>query len=271
VGGFDQHVCRSGEHCRAFDPVTKHAYPTGQPLCDACLEHAQPAITGLTFDYLDLAQLHEPAMSQAPSEHTSGGAIHSPMPLAAHVTELQAEIVHVVSVWEYELRVAHRLSDPRTFAPLWRRTVYDQIELTQGARQIRPARPGAIVQRAVGIISHRLGNLARMPSTLVCPTGVDDEPIEMAGWEAVHQLQALHGRTRGLLGRTVRKFWIYGDCWACPARNKRGEDGPLWRSEPLREDDPMQVNCSACNTARPYPDYERYMAELEWPELEAAA
>jgi hypothetical protein len=257
-------TCRNENRCPGWDG--KHAEPTDEPYCRTCLDRHRQDISRLVYDYLDLAQLHETSMSQAASEHTSGGGHESPTLLADHVEALQAEIVHVVSVWEYELRVAYRLSDPRTFAPTWRRTVYDHLELTGGARQIRPARHGHIVQRAIGIITARLDRLATLPAVRVCPAGIEDEPEDMAGWEAVQQLADLHGRAKSALGRTTRRFWIPGECWNCTARPMWGVDGPLWRSEPREAEDPMQVNCDKCAAARPYPDYEAFMIGLQWPD-----
>ena len=259
-------TCRSDQHCKAHDGHT--AYPTTDPLCRACLEQAGRDIKPLTYDYLDLAQLHEPAMSQAPNEHTSGGATEAPTPLALHAEELQAEIVHTLSTWEYEIRVACRLSDPNTFAPLWRATVYDTLNLGTRNPVTHKARAGAVVQRAVAILLPRLERLSKLPATVVCPTGIEDEPVEVAGWEAVKHLQALHQRARGVLGRTTRKFWIPGECWDthCGARPKPGEDGPLYRSEPREFEDPMQVTCRACGNSRPYADYEQFQAKLQWPD-----
>lgn len=259
----DTGTCLNERTCPGWNG--HHAEPAHQPFCHTCLERAERDIRALVYDYLDLAQLHETSLSQAASEHTTGGGHESPTLLADHIEALQAEIVHALSVWEYELRVAHRLSDPRTFAPLWRRTVYDQIELTHGARQVRPARPGHIVQRAVTVIASRLDRLATLPAARVCPTGVEDEPVDMAGWEAIHQLQALHSRARAALGRTTRRFWIPGDCWHCPARPENGVDGPLYRSEPRYPEDPMQVHCHPCGATRPYADYETYQQQLIWP------
>lgn len=268
----DHHVpgtCRSDQHCRAHDGHT--AYPTSDPLCRACLEAAARDTRALLYDYLDLAQLHEPAMSQAINEKTSGGSHESPTLLADHVEALQAEIVHVLSMWEYELRVTGRLSDPNTFAPLWKRAVYDHINLVKHDPFLYKARTGTVVQRAVAIIAPRLDKLATLKLTLVCPTGIEDVPVFMFGWQAVHQLQALHGRARGALGRTTRRFWIPGECWTCGARPTAGEDGPLFRSEPRRAEDPMQVNCSKCHDSRPYADYETYMVSLLWPNVETDA
>ncbi|WP_250029763.1 hypothetical protein [Paractinoplanes maris] len=263
--GGQEHVCNSGEQCRAFDPVAKHAYPTTDPLCRACLEHAQPAIRGLVFDYLDLAQLHEPSMSQAIAERASGSK-ERPIPISQHVEALQAEIIHVATTWEYELRVACHLSDPHNSAPIadWHTTLTKPVPLAK-------VRPGAAVQRAIGVIAPRLDRLAALPATAVCPAGIEDQPVDMCGWQAVQQLTDLHGRARAMLGRTTRRFWIPGECWACQAHPVRGVDGPLYRSEPRFEGDPMQVNCDKCSAYRAYPDYETYMATLLWPELEVAA
>lgn len=267
ASGNDQNTCMSGPACKGRGDERL----TDAPLCRACLDAADHDTRNLVYDYFDLAQLHEASMSQAISEKTSGGEPESPMLLVAHIDELQAEIVHVLSVWEYELRVACRLSNPGTFAPLWRTAVYDGINLARREPVTYRARTGAVVQRAVSIIAPRLAKLAALPRTLVCPAGVEDEPAGMAGWEAVHHLQHLHSRSRAALGRTTRKFWITGSCWVCPAHHVNGVDGPLWRGEPKRAEDPMEVHCSACSASRPYPDYEIYMVRLRWPETADAA
>lgn len=264
-----QRRCRSGDHCQATDPATHAAYPTSDPLCTACLDAAERSIRTLTYDYLDLAQLHETSLSQALNEKASGSK-EAPMLIAAHVEALQAEMVHVTAMWEYELRVTCRLSDPHTYAPLWRTTVYDHLNLIRRGSELYKARPGMIIQRAVALITPRLSKLAALPGTLVCPTGVEDEPATMAGWEAVHQLQHLHSRARATLGRTTRRFWIPGACWRCQAHPVPDVDGPLYRSEPRRFEDPMEVHCATCRATRPYPDYESYMGSLIWPDLPAS-
>lgn len=256
-------TCHSDQHCRAHDGRTP--YPTNRPLCDPCLDSAAHDVRALVYDYVDLEQLHEPALSQAPSDRTSGST-EPPIPIVAHVEELQAEIVHVLSTWEYEVRVACRLSDPGTFAPLWRSTVYDTLNLGTRNPVTHRARAGAVVQRAAATLAVRLDRLAALPPTVVCPGGIEEEPADMHGWEAVHQLQALHGRARGMLGRTTRRFWIPGDCWACGAHPKTGEDGPLWRSEAKRFKDPMEVHCAKCGGSRPYADYEHLLTRLQWPD-----
>lgn len=266
----DQRTCNNATACKAYDRDTKQPYPTPDPLCPACLDAAARDVRGLVYDYVDLAQLHEASLSQAITEKTSGGSPESPTLIADHVEELQAEIVHALSVWEYELRITYRLSDPGTFAPLWKTAVYDGINLARRQPVTYRARAGAIVQRAVAVIAPRLDRLAALPATLVCLTGHEDEPMEVAGWEAVQHLQRLHSRARAALGRTTRKFWIPGECWTCDAVPLRGVDGPLWRSEPRQPEDPMEVCCSQCTASRPYPDYEIYLTTLLWPETVAA-
>nr|WP_221374379.1 hypothetical protein [Actinoplanes polyasparticus] len=256
-------TCNNADRCAGYDPQLKLGAHTSRPLCGDCLDQAARNIRSLVFDYLDLAQLHEPTLSQAIAERASGSK-ERPIPISQHVEALQAEIVHVTTTWEYELRVACRLSDPGTVRPSWRVT-------TSNYEPALKTRPGTAVQRAVEVIGSRLERLSQLPATVVCPTGVDDEPADMYGWQAVQQLTDLHGRARGMLGRTTRRFWIPGECWACPSRPVRGVDGPLYRSEPKFEGDPMQVNCDKCSAYRAYPDYETYMATLLWPELEVAA
>ncbi len=265
-----ERACRNGERCAGRTP--HGPYLTPDPLCLPCLGRDRRDIAALDVDYLDLAQLHETSLSQAIVEKTSGSA-ESPMLLAGHVEALQAEIVHVALTWEAELRAVCHLPGPETLAPLadWHTTV-------SKPRPIARLRPAAALQRALRVIVPRVERLSKLPATPVCPTGVEDPFTDVEGWQAVQHLASLHGRARGFLGRTTRKFWIPGECWTCDARPTPGVDGPLWRSEPTFAHpgtdgarDPMQVNCSKCAAARPYPDYETYTATLFWPELQAAA
>jgi hypothetical protein len=256
----DTRICLSETRCKAYDPVGKHACPTTDPLCPACLDDAGRHTRSLVYDYLDLAQLHEAAMSQAITEKTAGSK-EKQMLLVAHVEALQAEMVHVATTWEYEVRVAAHLSDPSVLTPIadWHTTL---------SKPPPPAkmRGGAQLQRAVGILGLHLRALSLIPATAVCPTGAEDDPVDVAGWEAVLQIAGLHGRAKSTLGRTRRTFWIPGECWACKAKPVQGVDGPLLRSEPLRFEDPMQVGCDRCHATRPYPDYEIYMTGLLWPD-----
>lgn len=241
-------TCLSEIHCKAYDSIAKTGAPTTDPLCPACLDAATPDVQALVYDYVDLAQLHEASLSQALNEKTAASK-EPPMLIAAHVEALQAEMVHVLTTWETEVRAAARLSDP----PF-------------------PVRAGTDIQRAVHVLLPRLRLLSLLPSTSVYRTGCEDPPEDVAGWEAVHHLQSLHRRARSALGRTRRTFWIPGECWRCDARPIPGVDGPLLRSEPRRFEDLMQVGCGRCGATRPYPDYEIYMATagVRWPTLAAA-
>ncbi|MGX6605639.1 hypothetical protein ACWKSP_26425 [Micromonosporaceae bacterium Da 78-11] len=256
----DTRTCLNDTHCKAYDNLAKHAADTPDPLCPDCLDTAERDVRGLVYDYLDLAQLHEASMSQAITEKTAGSK-EKTMLLVGNVEALQAEIVHTLSTWEYEIRVAARLSDPYNSAPVadWHTTISHPAPLAK-------VRPGFAVQRAAGIIAPRMRLLSRLPTTTVCATGIEDDPVDMIGAEAVQHLQALHQRARATLGRTRRTFWVPGECWTCNARPTPGIDGPLCRSEPLKYEDPMQVACDRCHASRPYPDYEQYMATLLWPD-----
>lgn len=254
-------TCLSEIHCKAYDHLTRQPADSLDPLCPACLDAGTRDTRSLIYDYLDLAQLHEASMSQALAEKTAGSK-ETQMLLVAHVEALQAEMVHVTTTWEYEVRVAARLPDPETLAPVadWHTTISRRTPVAK-------FRPGPAVQRAVGILATRIRLLSLLEPTAVCPTGVEDDPADVAGWEAVHHLQSLHGRAKATLGRTRRTFWIPGECWACDAKPIPGVDGPLCRSEPHRFEDPMQVSCDHCHATRPYPDYDEYMATAgtRWP------
>jgi hypothetical protein len=256
----DTRCCLAEIHCKGYNPVAKHAYPTDQPLCPACIDAAERDTRSLVYDYLDLAQLHETSMSQAIAEKTAGSK-EKQMLLVGFVEALQAEMLHVLTTWEYELRVFAHLSDPYVQAPVadWHTTISKPTPLAK-------VRPGAAVQQAVGIIAPRMTLLSKIPETHAYRTGCEDPAEDIAGWEAVLQIAGLHGRCKSALGRTTRTFWIPGECWSCQARPKLGEDGPLFRSEPRFEGDPMQVQCSPCRATRSYADYEHFQAHLQWPD-----
>ena len=242
----EEHTCMSGPACKT--PAGTEAYPSTDPLCGYCLDAASRDIQALVYDYLDLAQLHAPAMSQAINEKTAGSK-EKQMLLQGHVEALQAEIVHVLITWEYEIRVAARLSDPYVSAPVadWHTTITRPTPLAK-------VRPGAAVQRAVSILAPRMRLLSRRPATLVCPTGVEDDHAEVAGWEAVLHLVGLHSRSRSLLGRTRRVTVMPGECSSC-----RGE---LFRAEPRDQDDPCDVYCGTCHTTWAYDDYTVYVGQI---------
>jgi hypothetical protein len=235
----DLATCINGPRCPGWDG--RNAQPTNDPYCRDCLDRAERDIRGLIYDYVDLAQLHEASLSQAPTEHVTGSH-ESPLLIAGHTEALQAEIVWTVRTWETVLRDLCHLSPAPT-----------------------RARPGHHVQRGIGIIAARLDRLQRLTGTPVRRTGCED-PIEpVTGVEAITHLQQLHQRARAMLGRTTRRFWIPGECWNCDAHPVRDVDGPLWRSEPKRAEDPMEVHCATCGATRPYPDYETYQQTLLWP------
>ncbi|WP_433731044.1 hypothetical protein ACQP2Y_21675 [Actinoplanes sp. CA-051413] len=251
----DTRTCNSDITCKQYDRTAGHAWPTDQPLCDACLDAGQRDIQALVYDYLDLAQLHEASMSQAITEKTAGSK-EKQMLIVAHVEALQAEMVHVLTTWEYELRVAARLSDLEAPAviPDWHTTISNPPPKLK-------VRAGTAVQRAVGIITPRVRMLSRLPATTVCATGVEDEHTEVTGWQAIHQLQALHQRARANLGRTRRILSLHGTCPndACTAQ-------ALYRLEPGSFGEDPPVWCDTCKASRAYSDYEHFMVHLEWPE-----
>lgn len=231
----DQRVCNSGADCKGYDPVLRQPAGTPDPLCHDCLIAAERDTRNLVYDYLDLAQLHEAAMSQAISEKTAGSK-EKQMPVSGHVEALQAEIVHVLTTWEIEVRAACRLSEAPTHA-----------------------RAGAHVQRAVAVLAPRLRILSLLPPTAACRTGCEDPFEDVAGWEAVHHLQDLHRRCRSVLGRTRRITQLPG---ACPGADGRPCDGELYRGEPRYPEDPCDVYCGACHNTWHYDDYRQYVGML---------
>jgi hypothetical protein len=94
----------------------------------------------------------------------------------------------------------------------------------------------------------------------VCPTGIEDAHVPVAGWEAIHHLQDLHRRCRSILGRTRRLLSLHG---TCPKRSCGAQ--ALYRLEPESFKDEPPVWCDACKASRTYAEYEWFMAHLKWP------
>ncbi|MFY1595473.1 hypothetical protein [Micromonospora sp. WMMD737] len=239
----DDRQCVSDTRCHSYDHIAKHpGWTDGRsPLCDPCLTAAARDVNTLLYDWIDLEQMQAPSLSQA--MNTQPGARRDPpMPLRGAPEALQREIHHVLTTWETEVRAAAHLAD---LPPL--------------------VRHGAAVHRAVTVLHPRLRILAALPATTVYPTGCEDEPTDVAGWEAVHHLQQLRARARAMLGWTHRSRWVPGDCWACDGRDADQLDGPLYRAEPRYEDDDCRVYCDRCDQHRPEEDYDAYLLTLRWP------
>lgn len=225
----DSGTCVSGPDCRNQHPTGGPATVTHTPLCDSCLTRARLDIAALVYDYLDLAQLQSPTLSQAP--HPTPGRHGEPaLPIKTAPEALQAEIVHALTTWEGELHAHTGQPDPNPHV-----------------------RPGAAVQRATHTITRHLERLARLGPTAVYPTGCEDEPCDMAGWQAIHHLQALHRRARGMLGRTHRTRILPGPCPHCAT-------GELRQDEPRYRGDPCDVYCTGCHTHMPHTTYEAWVA-----------
>ncbi|MFC0504245.1 hypothetical protein [Micromonospora costi] len=235
--------CISGDRCKGYDHLAKHPAWTDPycALCEACLAAARRDVRTLLYDWLDLAQMQAPSLSQAINPQP-GAHRDPPMPLRGEPDALQREIHHVLTTWETEVRNAAGLAD---LPPL--------------------AQHGAAVQRAVTVLEPRLRLLAMLPPTAVYPTGCEDPATDVAGWEAVAHLSRLRARARSMLGWTFRSRWVPGDCWACEGRDADDLDGPLYRAEPRYEEDDCEVWCDRCGEHRPAADYDEYVRTLRWP------
>jgi hypothetical protein len=236
----DTRLCASDNHCRAYDrPASQPAPASRTPLCDGCLTAAGPDINSLLYDYVDLEQLQDPALSQALNMQPTG-AEAPPMPLNGQAEALQAEIVHVLTTWEEIIRDHCRLSP---------------------APEVRRGGPNA--QRALTILAPRLDTLANLPPTTVHPRGPEDQPADMHGWEAIHHLQHLHKRARSMVGLTHRRTQVPGAC-STPRNDGRPCNGPLYRDNPRYEGDPCPIYCRTpgCNTIWTHDAYEEWAAGI---------
>ncbi|MFJ8690300.1 hypothetical protein [Micromonospora wenchangensis] len=223
-------LCVSDTRCRAYNPATRQAADvTTSPLCDACLTAAERDVRNLVYDYVDLEQLQSPALSQALNMQPAGKAA-PPMPLNGGAEALQAEIVHVATTWEDVIRDHARLS----------------------ARDTTPRRPGRQLDDAIRVLLPRLRQLAGIEAADVYPTGCEDQPATLTGWEAVHHLQHLHQRARGMLGRTHRTRQVPGTCPTCHA--------DLHQDDPRDYEDPTPIYCAKqCGWQLDRDHYEQWM------------
>lgn len=131
-------------------------------------------------------------------------------------------------------------------------------------RDTSPRRPGRQLDDAIRILLPRLRQLAGIEAADVYPTGCEDTPATLAGWEAIHHMQHLHQRARGMLGRTHRTTQLPGTCSGCGLNELR-------RDDPRHPDDPCDVWCAACHTTWPHTDYQQYVTQLVWPTRAGAA
>jgi len=229
-------LCRTGTRCPGYTPSLDQPNPAtpAHPLCDACLTAASRDIAHLLYDWVDLEQLHNPAMSQAldPQPH---GDPTPPMPLNAAADTLMAEIRHTTTTWA-------------------------DITCTRiGQPEPAPARPGREVQRATALLAHHTSTLARTPATAVYPTGCEDPPQDVTGWQAVHHLQHLRRRARSLLGWTRPTRRLPGTCPQCHA--------PIQQDTPRRADDPTPVYCTRhCGWQIDHNHYETWVVDILTPQ-----
>jgi hypothetical protein len=242
--------------CREWDG-DQPGWAEAGPLCATELRAAARDVPMLLWDYLDLEQQLPRPLSQALDGQPSGKP-GPPIPLALAPEALQAEIVHVLTTWEAEVRARCGLSEPPERGPNlpWHTTVSKRPPLAK-------VRAGAAVQRALAVLAPRLPDLARIPATAVQATGAEDPPEDMAGWEALLHLSRLHTRARAMLGRTRRTAQLPGDCSGCGAYDLR-------RDEPRDEGDPCPVYCGQCGRQWSDEEYSRYVRLMVTPGMVAA-
>lgn len=256
--------CAASERCRDFDHTRGLPALLGDPstpLCPDCLMVAERDVRNLPYDYIDLEQmLPQPISRPLDTQSGYGGSRDLPVPLRVHVDELQRAIWWVTTCWAEVLGEHQRLSDPPW---LGRQTDRDPR---------RRVRDGYAVKWAVGIITPRVRDLARLPAVdladypLVDPAEAiqhhGTEIATLSGAQGLIHMTRLHARVRSMLGITRRITRVPGRC-GC------GLDGNyLYRGEPHYERDPCPVYCGACPNQWTTEEYEQYVGLMQaHPEL----
>jgi hypothetical protein len=221
--------------------------PAGDtPLCDAHLHRSSRAVGLLAYDYRDLEQLLPRPISQWSDRQLGprGSAVEAPVPLRLDVEALQRRIWHLSTTWAEILSDRHRLSDAPT-----------------------NVRAGYAVFWAVGILSPRTDNLARLGPTQMADYPDTDGTVfgslkpavlgryprtvvlsTITGAQGLLDLAEAHSHARSMLGLTEPVYSLPGHC------QNRG----CGRAELRVTDGSDTVWCDRCGTQMTRDDYDRY-------------
>lgn len=225
--------CAADDRCVAWDSVARMpAWTDDRPLCVDCLTACSQDIGRLVQDYVALEQVIAPGSGGG--EFVSGTR-ERPVPLRLNVEALQARILHVLTTWEAVVRDVCGLSDP----------VEDGV------------RDGWAVQHAAAVLVPRVRQLAGLGATEVFPTGCEDEPQGVTGWEALLTMRDLHWDAHRMLGLTKAVNRLPGECPKCgweTVVTAAGTEQPVLSRDNGRD----EVVCQNCNHWMTRDEYERY-------------
>lgn len=235
--------CVLAENCSVFDRETETSgISLRNPLCEGCRIRSRRELNLLRYDYVDLSQL-------IPRQDARQDArIFRPKPESSPTIDLAV----------FTLR--EQIANVARCAELALRGHLGMLH-TSG-----PVREGYALTDAVGYLSPRVDDLARMPPSSALwgsqrATGDVPELETLDGLDVLQLVGMLHRRARKVCGVDPRVIRVPGCCPSCSAP-------ALCR----HDDDPERLWCSRCNlqvTRKEYMDAQRMLWEPVTPAWEA--
>jgi len=223
--------CAAAERCTRFDRREQLAGVTETgPLCEGCLLAGELAVPALVLDFRDLEQQIPVGLGMRGDGRGSGDPS---VPMRLDVAALQDEIWWLATAWEEIVRDMDRLSTP---------------ELRWAAHESAPAPRllrGVEVQRAVGILAHRVRQLSRVPSQQFWRYPPTDGWSEVSGAQGLVDLTRAHRRAMAVQGlNEARPEPCAGvPCRVCDLKALFREPGEDW------------VRCGSCGAHYSATDY----------------
>ncbi|RSM73468.1 hypothetical protein DMH04_41390 [Kibdelosporangium aridum] len=225
------HRCYRGSRCSAWERVDNDKLgaqiPASRGLCDSCARHVSNAVADLPGDYVQL-ELAIARQYGGGGEPVSGSR-DRPIPISVHIEALQRLLPFETSVWAEQVA--------GLIGVTWDSTVMD-----------RHARPGWVLQRAVGILGGNISAFLALQPTARQVWSSSGDAVrfeEQSGLEGAITLLDLHHRTRAVIG--VRKL-VHRLTVPCPRCDTQALE---------RADGDDNIDCRACARRYTWDEYQK--------------
>lgn len=227
----EDHRCYRGLRCAAWERVDEQRMGAqinpSRGFCDTCTRHVSNAITELPTDYVEL-ELVIAKQSGGGGEPVSGSR-ERPIPISTHVEALQRLLPFETSTWA-ELVAG-------LIGVTWDSNAMD-----------RHARPGWVLQRAVGILSNSLSAFLALqptPRRVWGHSGNLSYFEDQSGLDGALTLLDLHHRARAATGQRKLVHRLPAPCPRCDTQALERANG---------ED---VIDCRACARRYSRDEYEK--------------